>query len=104
MYEKRKVYRENCTSVYTLNRWSDEKKQQVRDALENGYYVYLGCSAIGHTLSAMVEYQGLEWVQKEYGDAVEIIEVENEISCFNPKVHLVGKEADYGTTEFEEYI
>lgn len=104
MYEVRKVYRENCSSVYTLNTWTDEKKQEVRDLLEQGYYVFLGSSAIGHTLSDIVEYQGRRWVEEEYGDDIEIIEVKDEVSCFNPKVHLKGVEADNGTTEFEKYL
>lgn len=104
MYEKRKTYRENCSSVYTLNTWTDKKKSEVKALLDAGYYVYLGCEAIGHSLSAMVKYQGIEWVKEEYGDQVEVVEVENEISCFNPKVHLKGVNVNYGTTEFEEYL
>jgi len=104
MYEVRKVYRENCASVYTLNTWTDAKKAEIKEKLEAGYYVFLGSSAIGHTLSAMVERNGIKWVEEEYGDKAEVVYVKNEISCFNPKVHLKGVEADNGTTEFEEFI
>ena len=62
----RKLNREDCRSVFTLNTWTEDKKQEVRDYLEEGYWVHLGSSCIGHTLAHMVERDGIKWVEEEF--------------------------------------
>lgn len=61
-------------SVYTLNTWTDDKKDEVRKYLEEGCFVYMGSTCIGHTLSEMVERDGIRWVVEEYGTALMIRE------------------------------
>ena len=61
-----------CKSVYTLNTWSDHKKEEVRALLKQGYWVHLGSSCIGHTMARFVEADGIKWVEEEYGDSVDV--------------------------------
>lgn len=68
----RKMHDEDCKSVFTLNTWTEEKKQEARDLLEQGYWVHLGASCIGHTLAEYVERKGLEWVKEEYAGILRV--------------------------------
>lgn len=74
--EKRKMHDNDCATVYTLNTWTDEKKAEVRKLLEQGKWVRFGCTAIGHTRSAMTERDGLNWVMEEYVGIIRIAERE----------------------------
>ena len=60
--------------VYTLNTWTEDKKQEVRKYLEEGYFVHMGSDCIGHSLAEAVKYDGLRWVIEEYGTNVMIRE------------------------------
>lgn len=73
----------DCKSVFTLNTWTEDKKASVRDFLERGYWVHLGSSCIGHTMAAMVERDGIRWLQEEYGDRVEVVQRDgwNDLYC-----------------------
>lgn len=85
-----KVSKDKIKAVYTLNTWTNEKKEEVRNLLESGYYVTLASSATGHTLSEMVESDGIKWVVEEYGDKVEKVKIKSEwlYDCF---LHLVDR-------------
>lgn len=85
-----KVSKENYKSVYTLNTWTDEKKEEVRKLLEGGYYVTLASSATGHTLSEMVENDGIKWVVEEYGDKVEKVKIAG-VWLYDCFLHLKDK-------------
>ena len=70
------IPKEKMTSVYVLNTIREKDKEMARKELNKGMYVHLGCSAIGHTLSAMVEGQWAKWMEEEYGGRFEIVKPE----------------------------
>jgi hypothetical protein len=70
--ETRKMDESLCRSVYTLNTWTDKLKAEAKELLEQGYWVHFGSTCIGHTLSRMVENDGLNWAKSEYGDVLVI--------------------------------
>ena len=74
--EIRKMKDGDCKSVFTLNTWTDEKKDEARKYLEEGYWVHFGSSAIGHTMAAMVEADGLAWAQEEYAGILRVAQRE----------------------------
>ena len=88
--ERRVVAQELMDSVYVLNTWTDTGKQEVREKLEAGLYVHLGCSATGHTLSQMVESAGFRWTREEYGDRLEVVWIKDDWT--SPRVHLISIE------------
>lgn len=60
--------------VYTLNTWTEDKKDEVRKYLEEGYFVHMGSNCLGHSKAQAVAYDGLRWVVEEYGRNVMIRE------------------------------
>ena len=72
----RKIREEDIERVYTLNTWTDDKKEEVRKALETGKWVYLGSTAIGHTRAEMTERAGLKWLEEEYGNVIQMVQCE----------------------------
>jgi len=68
-YHKDEVEK-NGASVYTLNTWTEEKKQEVRDLLKAGKWVHLGSTALGHERARLTEYEGTNWLMEEYGEKV----------------------------------
>ncbi len=73
MGRKVDVTKDSRTSVYVLNTIREEDKQKARDELGKGKFVHLGCSAIGHTRSNMVERQWAEWMDEEFGGRYETV-------------------------------
>ena len=71
-YEQIHMDEDECRSVFTLNTWTEDKKNTVREYLKQGCWVHLGSSCLGHTLARMVEYDGLEWMKKEFGKRLTI--------------------------------
>lgn len=59
-----------CRSVFTLNTWTDSKKEEARSLLKAGFWVHLGSSCIGHTMARIVENSGVKWVEEEFKDGV----------------------------------
>ena len=74
--ERRYMHEEDCRAVYTLNTWTEDKKEEARKYLEEGYWVRFGSTCIGHTLAYMVALDGIEWAKKEYGDVLQVAERE----------------------------
>lgn len=74
--DTRKMHDEDCKTVFTLNTWTDEKKEEARRLLEQGYWVRFDSTCIGHTLARMVQHAGLEWAKSEYEGILQIAERE----------------------------
>lgn len=55
---------------YVLNTWDDKTKDKIRRALDNGDWVHLGCSAIGHTRAEMTVREGIEWLMSEFPNLI----------------------------------
>lgn len=72
MYKEREMLKGSCKTVYALNTWTDELKQQARDYLEQGYWVSFGAYCIGHTRAEITEHDGLEWAKEEFAGILEI--------------------------------
>ena len=72
-----KINHDDVMRFYTLNTWTDEIKAKIREALEAGMWVHLGSTAIGHTAANYTEWKGLEWLKEEYGDRLQISELES---------------------------
>ena len=69
----RHIDEEQCKYVYTLNTWSDKHMDEAGELLKSGYYVHFGSTAIGHTLSEMVETEGIQLAKKKFGKKIEVV-------------------------------
>ena len=74
----RKIAEEDCKRVYTLNTWTDDLKATASRYLEDGYWVYFGSTAIGHTRARFTEADGLNWAKKKYEGILRIAEREED--------------------------
>lgn len=72
----RKMHDEDCRTVYTLNTWTDDKKAQAREYLEQGYWVRFASTAIGHTRAMLTESAGLKWAEDEFAGILRIADRE----------------------------
>ena len=51
---------------FTLNTWDDAEIANAVCELQNGYYVHMGSTAIGHTLANMVESEALRRIMAHF--------------------------------------
>ena len=70
------MHEETCKTVYTLNTWTEEKKAEAREYLEQGYWVRFASTCIGHTLAAYVSREGFKWAEQEYAGILQVAERE----------------------------
>ena len=68
--DRRALNENECKMIFTLNTWTDSL---VKYWLEQGFYVCLASSAMGHTMAEMVENEGIKRIKKIYGDRVEVV-------------------------------
>ena len=71
---ERQIPEEKCKYVYTLNTWKQKHLDEARGYLEAGYYVRFASTAIGHTLSKTVAWDGIEKAIQEFGPRLEVIQ------------------------------
>ena len=87
---EKRIDESKCKYVYTLNTWKDKHFEEAQELLEQGYYVHFGSTAIGHTLSRMVESEGVKMAKDKFGERLEVIEREGYGWLF---VHFIEKKA-----------
>ena len=71
--DRRTLNENECKMMFTLNTWTDLHMTDAKNWLEQGFYVCLASSAMGHTMAEMVENEGIKRIKEIYGERVEVV-------------------------------